>query len=72
MAFAENAGMQEMRASAAAGQFVKGLDYPITKAEIVSAAHEASLDPTVQDALKKLPDRDYVDAEDLTVELSAS
>ena len=34
------------------------VDYPIAKADIVGAARDASLDPTVQDALNKLPDRD--------------
>ena len=63
--------MQEMRMSEIARQFVEGLDYPIAKAEIVTAAREENLDPPVQDSLKKLPDREYVDAQDLTQQLNA-
>ena len=65
-------GMQEMQASEVAGQFVKGLDYPIAKGAIQTSAREANLDQTVQDALKKLPDREYSDPEDLTGAMNAS
>lgn len=64
--------MQEMQASEVADQFVKGLDYPIAKPAILGAAREASLGPTVQEALNKLPDREYADAEDLTRTMNAS
>lgn len=64
--------MKEMRESEVADQFVKGLDYPVAKADIVSSASEASLSATIQDALKKIPDREYVDADDLTQALNAS
>jgi hypothetical protein len=63
--------MQEMQASEAAGQFVKGLDYPIGKDGIVAAACEASVGPSLQEALKKLPDREYSEPEDLTKALNA-
>ena len=65
-------GMQEMQASEVASQFVEGLDYPIAKADIVAAAREGSLGPTIQEALNKLPDREYVDPEDLTRQLNAA
>ena len=64
--------MQEMRESEVADQFVKGLDYPITKADIVSAAREASLSSTIQEALNKVPDREYSEPEDLTEALNAT
>jgi hypothetical protein len=65
-------GMHEMQESEVADQFVKGLDYPIDKHSIVAAAREASLSSTIQEALDKVPDREYVDAEDLTHALNAS
>jgi hypothetical protein len=65
-------GMQEMQASEAASQFVEGLDYPIARDAIVAAAREANLGPTVQNALNKLPDREYSDPEDLTQALTAA
>jgi hypothetical protein len=64
--------MQEMRESEVASQFVAGLDYPIAKAEIVAAAREASLDRTLQDALQKLPDREYSEPAELTQQLNAT
>ena len=64
--------MQEMRESEVADQFVKGLDYPIAKADIVSAAREASLSSTIQEALNKVPDREYSEPEELTEALNAS
>jgi hypothetical protein len=64
--------MQEMQASKAASQFVEGLEYPVSKSAIVAAAREASLGPTVEEAVEKLLDREYSDVEDLTQALSAS
>jgi len=64
--------MQEMQASKSASQFVQGLDYPIAKADILSAARATSVGPTIQESLDKIPDREYVDAEELTRELSAA
>jgi hypothetical protein len=64
--------MQEMRESEVADQFVKGLDYPIAKADIVSAAREASLSSTIQEALNKVPDREYSEPQELTEALNAS
>ncbi len=64
--------MQEMQESEVADQFVKGLDYPIAKAEIVTAAREASLSSTIQEALNQLPEREYSGPEDLTQQLNAA
>ena len=64
--------MQEMQESEIASQFVSGLDYPIGKYAIVAAAREASLDGTLQDALKKLPDREYSEPNELTQALNAA
>jgi hypothetical protein len=64
--------MQEMQASEIASQFIEGLDYPASKSAILAAARDASVNPTLQDSLKKLPDREYVDAEDLTRTLNAT
>ena len=61
-----------MQASEVADQFVKSLDYPASKKSILAAAREASLGPTVQEAVDKLPEREYTDAEDLTRELNAA
>ena len=63
--------MQEMQASGNASQFVNDLDYPATKKAILAAARKASVGPTVQEALNKLPDREYVDADDVTRSLNA-
>ncbi|TME69174.1 MAG: DUF2795 domain-containing protein [Chloroflexi bacterium] len=64
--------MQEMRASEVASQFVDGLDYPISRDAILEAAREASIDQTVFDSLKKLPDREYSAPEELTRALNAA
>jgi hypothetical protein len=64
--------MQEMRESEVAGQFVAGLNYPIAKADILAAAREASLDKTLEEALQKLPDREYAEPEELTQALNAA
>ena len=61
-----------MQESKIASQFVNGLDYPIAKAQIIAAAREASLDGTLQDALKKLPDREYSEPDELTQALNAA
>jgi hypothetical protein len=63
--------MQEMRTSEIASQFIEGLDYPINRDSILEAAREASLDPTVFDSLKKIPDREYSEPEELTQALNA-
>jgi hypothetical protein len=72
MALALDADMQEMQASENASQFVEGLEYPASKSSILAAARATSVGPTIQDALNKLPDREYVDADDLTKALTAS
>ena len=64
--------MQEMQASEAASQFVEGLDYPISKGAIIAGAREASVGPTLEEALKKLPDREYSEPDELTQALNAA
>jgi hypothetical protein len=64
--------MQEMRTSEIASQFIEGLDYPAEKSAILTAARDAKIDPTVLASLEKLPDREYVDAEELTKALNAA
>src|SRR5439155_1187726 len=59
-------GMQEMQASEVTGQFLGGLDYPITKAQMLGKARQASRAAPVQQALAKLPDREYANAQDVT------
>ena len=66
------ATMKEMQASEVADQFVKGLEYPVSKADILNSAREGSLGPTLEEALKKIPDRKYEDADDLTKSLNAT
>jgi hypothetical protein len=63
--------MQEMKASKTTSEFVDALEYPASKNSILAAARKSSVGPTVQDALNKLPDREYKDAADLTQELNA-
>ncbi|TMF75667.1 MAG: DUF2795 domain-containing protein [Chloroflexi bacterium] len=58
--------MQEMQANASARDFLETLDYPISKPDILANAREASLAASVQEALTKLPDRDYESPEDVT------
>ena len=63
--------MQEMRASEVASQLVDSLDYPVSKDTVITAAREANLGSTLVEAISKLPEREYVDADDLTKELNA-
>ena len=63
--------MQEMRASEVASQLVENLDYPVSKGAIIAAAREANLGSTLEEALSKLPNREYANAEDLTRSLNA-
>jgi hypothetical protein len=64
--------MQEMRESKVASQFLEGLDYPISKNEILAAARDASIDQAVLDSLNKIPDREYSEPGELTKALNAS
>lgn len=61
-----------MRATEATIQFLSGLDYPISKAEILRAATEAELADPIRQSLGKLLDRQYEDAEDVTQTLNAT
>jgi uncharacterized protein DUF2795 len=63
--------MKEMQASEDASQFVQGLEYPASKSSILAAGRATNVGPMVQEALNKLPDREYADAEDLTKALNA-
>jgi uncharacterized protein DUF2795 len=63
--------MREIQANQIVRQLVKGLDYPASKGAILAAARKTTVGPTVQDALDKIADREYRDAEDLTKELNA-
>lgn len=64
--------MQEVNATKTADQFLEGLVYPITKAEIVEAARAAKLDDTIKTSLEKLFDREYRDPADVAETLNAS
>jgi len=64
--------MQEMRASEVASQLVESLDYPVSKDAVIAAAREANLGSTLVEALGKLPEREYANAEELTQALNAS
>ncbi len=61
-----------MRASEVASQLVDSLDYPISKETILAAAREANLGATLVEALGKLPEREYANAEELTQALNAA
>jgi hypothetical protein len=64
--------MQEMQASEGAAKFLEGLDYPIAKSELVVEARDSNVAASVQEALEKLPEREYRDADDVTRELNAA
>jgi len=72
MTLAEMIGMQEMRTNEVASQLVESLDYPVSKDAVITAAREANLGSTLVEALSKLPEREYADAEELTQALNAS
>jgi hypothetical protein len=64
--------MRELDASAVAAQFVEGLDYPITKREILLKAGESEVSDTIARSLANIADREYAGADDLTAEMNAS
>jgi uncharacterized protein DUF2795 len=64
--------MQEIQESRIAGEFLRTLDYPIAKADLVRAARESKLADPICQTFEKLPDRDYEDAEDVTGALNAA
>jgi Protein of unknown function (DUF2795) len=64
--------MQELSTSRLARQFVEGLDYPIGKADVLAAARTAELGDDLTGALRRIPDRQFTDAEDLARELTAA
>jgi uncharacterized protein DUF2795 len=61
-----------MQESEVADQFVNGLDYPLSKDAIVQSAREANLSQTIQDAVAKIPDREYSQPDQLTQALNAT
>jgi len=60
-----------MQASKVAGEFLRGLDYPLSKPDLLRAARESNVADPIRQAFEKLPDRDYEDAEDVTQALNA-
>ena len=54
-----------MQASASARQILASLDYPISKLGILANAREVSVEASLQEALTKLPDREYESPEDV-------
>jgi hypothetical protein len=60
-----------MRASEIASQLVESLEYPVSRDAVIKAARAAKLGSTLEEALRKLSDREYADAEDLTRALNA-
>jgi len=64
--------MQELSTSRLARQFVRGLDYPIGKDELLAAARDAQLTDELIGALRRIPDREFADAEDLAREMTAA
>ena len=65
MPLALRQAVQEMQANASAREFLETLDYPVSKPDILANAGEASLADLVQEALTKLPDREYESPEDV-------
>ena len=65
MPFAVPRAVQEMQATASARQFLASLDYPISKPDLLANAREVSLAVSVQEALTKLPNREYESPEDV-------
>jgi hypothetical protein len=59
MPLAVRLAVQEMQASASTREFLATLDYPISKPDILANAREVSLAASAQEALAKLPDREY-------------
>jgi hypothetical protein len=64
--------MQEMQESHITGEFLRTLDYPIAKGDLLRAARESKVDDPIRQALEKLPEREYKDAEDVTGALNAA
>ena len=64
--------MQEMQESRLTGELLRGLDYPIAKTDLLRAARESNVADPIREALEKLPERDYKDAEDVTEALNAA
>ena len=62
--------MNEIQASEVVDQFLAGLDYPISREEILDKGDEAKLSDDAMTALAALPSREYKDAADVTRELN--
>lgn len=64
--------MHKIQAAATTSRFLEGLDHPISQAEPLTAARKAQPGPTIRDALERLPERDYEDADEVTGALDAA
>ncbi|TMF65525.1 MAG: DUF2795 domain-containing protein [Chloroflexi bacterium] len=64
-------GMQELDQSAVASQFVKDLVNPVAKADVLREAGKAKLADEIVASLRRLPERTFEDAADLTQALNA-
>jgi hypothetical protein len=63
--------VRELESSETTRQLLEGLDYPISKADVLRAAGEAQLPDAIVRQLATVPDRDYENAEELTRALNA-
>ena len=59
MSLAVRWSMQELQANRIVDQFLAGLMYPVSKAELLERARDAKLTDDVMTALNALPDRHY-------------
>jgi len=50
-------------------KYLKGLDYPVNKKELISAAKKNGADKAVNSLLNMLPERDYQTPVDVSKEL---
>ncbi|HEV8535009.1 MAG TPA: DUF2795 domain-containing protein [Candidatus Limnocylindria bacterium] len=61
-----------MEATEVADQLLESVDYPISRADLLARAREAKVGAMVEEALARLPDREYRDEEDVTKALNAA
>ena len=62
--------MKELQESEVVEQFLAGLMYPVSKAELLERARESKFEPDIMTALQALPDREYGEPADVTRELN--
>ena len=70
MSLAVRWSMQELQANRIVDQFLAGLMYPVSKAELLERAREAKLTDGVMTALRGLPDRQYAEPSHVARELN--